>query len=450
MNQRPRRLTALALCCALWITSGCSGPAADEQAGPQQGESLSTPAAPRDATANEAVAEAADSKSNDDSSEAAAPYHNPLSAEEIAEGWISLFDGHTLFGWEANNDEVNWRVADGAITADEGPAGLLNTTSPFADFELVCEFRMEAGGNSGVFLRTVAHPTDPSTDCYELNIADEHPDGFTTGAIVAHAKTDEPIAGSGDWKTFRIRAEGNHIVVELDGTEVLDYTDDSAARAAGRIGLQKNEGRIEFRKVIVRPLGLTDLFNGEDLTGWRVVPGSKSEFTVEDGVIRVVDGAGFLETEQTFGDFIFQAEAITHGDALNSGYFFRALEGTENAPSHGYEVQIHNGYLNNDRTQPANAGTGAIFRRNEARRVVSNDHEWFTTTLIAAGNHIAVWVDGYQVTDWNDEREPDENPRQGRRDEAGHISLQGHDPTTDLSFRNLRAVELPESAVSAE
>ena len=225
---------------------------------------------------------------------------------------------------------------------------------------------------------------------------------------------------------------------------VLDYTDNAATRTSGLIGLQKNVGRIEFRKIVVRPLGLADLFNGEDLTGWRDVPGSKSRFTVEEGVIRVVDGAGFLETEQTFGDFIFQADAISHGDDLNSGYFFRALPGTEEAPSHGYEVQIHNGYENDDRTQPANAGTGAIFRRNEARRVVSSDHEWFTTTLIASGNHIAVWVDGYQVTDWTDDREPDENPRRGRRDEAGQISLQGHDPTTDLSFRNLRAAELPD------
>ena len=371
------------------------------------------------------------------------PYHNPLTSEEIADGWISLFDGYTLFGWLPSDDGVNWHVADGAITADEGPVGLLNTTSPFADFELICEFRMEEGGNSGVFLRTVASPANPETDCYELNIADEHPDGFTTGAIVAHAPTEEPLAGSGGWKTFHVRAEGNRIVVELDGTEVLDYTDNATTRTSGLIGLQKNVGRIEFRKIVVRPLRLVDLFNGEDLSGWREVPGSKSRFTVEDGVIRVVDGAGFLETEQTFGDFIFQAEAISHGDDLNSGYFFRALPGTEEAPSHGYEVQIHNGFENDDRTKPANAGTGAIFRRNEARRVVSSDHEWFTTTLIASGNHIAVWVDGYQVTDWTDEREPDENPRRGRRDGAGHISLQGHDPTTDLSFRNLRAVELP-------
>jgi hypothetical protein len=57
---------------------------------------------------------------------------------------------------------------------------------------------------------------------------------------------------------------------------------------------------------------------------------------------------------------------------------------------------------------------------------------------------MAVWVNGYQVTDWTDTRAPDENPRRGRRLEAGTLIIQGHDPTTDLSFRNMRIAELPE------
>lgn len=376
--------------------------------------------------------------------EPAPPYFNPLTPEQIEAGWISLFDGHTLYGWESNAPDVNWSVQDGAITADAGPVGLLNTRVPFADFEFACEFRMTPEGNSGVFLRTTPSPADVKTDCYELNIADAHPDGFTTGAIVGHATTAEPIVGSGDWKTLHVRAEGNHFVVTLDGVQVLDYSDPASARTSGLIGLQKNAGKIEFRNIILRPLGLTDLFNGTDTTGWRIVPGSKSEFTIEDGTIRVRNGAGFLETEQAFGDFVFQCDAQTHDDDLNSGFFFRAQPGTESAPSNGYEVQIDNSIEGDDRSQPKNAGTGAIFRRTTARRVVSSDHEWCTITLVASGNRFATWVDGYCVTDWTDDRAPDENPRRGRRDEAGHISLQGHDPTTDISFRNLRAAEIDE------
>jgi hypothetical protein len=77
---------------------------------------------------------------------------------------------------------------------------------------------------------------------------------------------------------------------------------------------------------------------------------------------------------------------------------------------------------------------------------VSKDHEWFTKTIVATGPHIAVWVNGEQVTDWTDERPPHDNPRNGQRLKAGTISLQGHDPTTNLRFRNLRIAELPSAS----
>jgi hypothetical protein len=180
------------------------------------------------------------------------------------------------------------------------------------------------------------------------------------------------------------------------------------------------------------------LFAGESIDDWTVVPGSKSSFTIEEQSIHVANGPGFLETKETFGDFVLQAAYRVNGDGLNSGIFFRAEQGTEQSPSNGYEFQVHNAYENDDPRQPKDSGSGAIFRRVKARRVVSKDHEWNTITLNASGNHFATWVNGYQTADWIDEREPDANPRKGRRDDAGHLSLQGHDPTTDLNFREIK------------
>jgi hypothetical protein len=366
-----------------------------------------------------------------------------LSAEEIAEGWIALFDGQTLFGWQANND-VDWSVADGVIHASQGDPGLLLTAVPFADFELRFDFNLAPGGNSGVFLRTIANPTDPARDCYELNICDSHAQ-FPTGSIVGRAKASVTVNGEGSWKTFHVRAEGTHVEAAVDGETVIDFTDTSdAVRLTGLIGLQKNEGEIEFRNVVLKPLGAKVIFGGDDLTGWRQVPGSKSAFEVVDGAIQVTKGPGFLETEQTWSDFVLQAEVRVNGRALNSGIFFRAMPGTEEAPSNGYEFQIQNGFKNGDRMQPADAGTGAIFRRAAARYVVANDEEWFTATLVAHGPRMMTWVNGYPVVDWEDTRPPNENPREGLRLEAGHISLQGHDPTTNIQFRNIRVSGYPQ------
>ena len=74
---------------------------------------------------------------------------------------------------------------------------------------------------------------------------------------------------------------------------------------------------------------------------------------------------------------------------------------------------------------------------------VAKDGEWFTMTVVAQGNHLATWVNGVQQVDWTDNRPLKDNAREGCRLGKGAISFQGHDPTTDLSFRNIRLAELP-------
>lgn len=377
------------------------------------------------------------------------PYFNPLTETEISEGWISLFDGHSLFGWEPNNKEVNWSVTDGTITADSGPIGLLLTYTPFADYQFRCDYKMAAGGNSGVFLRTLADPKDVQKDCYEVNIVDEHPSGFLTGAIVGLQKTAEPITGSGDWHTFLLTASGTKITVAIDGKEVCTYDDTRPeARKSGLIGLQKNAGKVEFKNIALKPLNQKPLFNGTDLTGWRTVPGSKGEFTVKDGTIHVKGGEGFLESESQHKDFVLQAQARTNAAAVNTGIFFRAEVGTEKAKSNGYEAQVDFSRTEPEASAtgadaPKNAGTGAIFRRVNARRVVGNDNQWATVTLIASGPRFSTYVNGYAVVHWEDTRKPDPNPRKGQRLDAGHFSLQGHDPGTDASFQAITISDIP-------
>ena len=359
-----------------------------------------------------------------------------LTAEEIRAGWISLFDGRSLFGWDVPT-VTNWHVEDGAIVAESGEKSLLLTPFHFDDFELRCSFHVAPGGNSGVFLRTAQNASNPVKDTYELNICDSHPT-HKTGSLVGRHIAENVPAVEGAWHEFRVLCKGPVIQVWLDEKQIVDFTDSSdAVRLTGRIGLQMNEGRSAFRNVFIRPLSLKPLFNGNDTAGWSVVPGSKSEFKVVDGLLHVSNGPGFLETNDTFGDFVLKVEARINGDGLNGGVFFRAKQGTKNAPSHGYEFQLHNGFKNGDRTKPLDSGTGAIFRRVAARYVVANDLEFLTAVLVAQGDRFASWVNGYQVVNWHDTRTPNENPREGLRLEPGHISLQGHDPKTDLDFQSI-------------
>ena len=73
-----------------------------------------------------------------------APKANPdpvlLGSEELAEGWISLFDGQTLFGWKAGS-QADWRVEDGTIVVGSGEKGLLYTTTQYCNYVLRVDFR---------------------------------------------------------------------------------------------------------------------------------------------------------------------------------------------------------------------------------------------------------------------------------------------------------------------
>jgi hypothetical protein len=363
---------------------------------------------------------------------------NTLSPAELDAGWILLFDGQTDYGWKATS-KANWKVADGVISVSEGSMGLLRTTSEFGDFELKVDSRNPSFTNSGVFLRTPAEPKDPATDCYELNIAAESVSPFPTGSFVKRKKALEtPVREK--WRSFHVKAEGGHFTVAVDGRQVLDYLDPKPL-GRGYIGLQYNTGAVEFRNVKLKPLGLKSLFNGRDLSGWKTFAGKSSVISVTpEGALNIKNGPGQAESEGLFGDFVFQGEIISNGKELNSGIFFRNIPGSL---AQGYESQIQNGYKNGDRTQPKDCGTGGFYRRQNARKVVSNDFEWFHKTLVVSGPHMATWINGYQVSDWTDERKPSENPREGLRLAPGSLTIQGHDPTTNLSFRHLQAAELP-------
>lgn len=423
----------------------------------------------------------------------------PLTAEQIAEGWISLFDGETLLGWQPTS-AADWRVENGEVRVSAGEEGWLMTTSDFADYELHVEFKAPAATNSGVFLRTPLEPKDPAKDCLEINIAPRD-NPFPTTSIVGRLNTPIESGGQrrenggyrrvdgaqmpnpwdGQWHALEITLNGEACTVAIDGVGLAEYFSEEGNYGLlagdlvtrGRIGLQFREGEVAFRNIRLKPLGLKPMLQevsiGENpsnhenkgILGWKTdeirdatfhlsasgewrLLGDYNESSIHEiseTLLSVTGGPGELETQSSYGDFVMQLDCFVDGDGLNSGVFFRSIPGEF---ANGYESQISNAIHDGDPARPVDAGTGAIYRRTTARRVVSKDHEWFSKTIIAAGPHIAVWVNGYQVTDWTDDRKPDPNPRKGLRLDPGTISLQAHDPKTNLRFRRLRIVELPD------
>jgi hypothetical protein len=320
-----------------------------------------------------------------------APKPNALTPQEIAEGWILLFDGESTFGWTVAGDA---KMENGKLILGGKKATKATTTTAFKLFELILNYEVEGSGAKPQILWGEGVPGIRNT---------------LTGSRTISIVGGDPIAI-------------NPFMFEVPA------------------GLT-----VKVRGLKLKPMHLTPIFNGKDLSGWKQYAGdanrSKSKFSVTpEGWLNVTNGPGDLQTEKEWQDFVFQGECISNGKHLNSGIFFRCLPGQY---QNGYEMQIRNQWEGDDRTKPVDFGTGAIYRRQPARKVVSTDGEWFTMTLVAHGNHFATWVDGYQVTDWTDTRPENANARNGCKLGAGPLSIQGHDPTTNLSFRNLRVAELP-------
>ena len=366
-----------------------------------------------------------------------------LTSEQAAEGWVRLFDGYTLFGWEIAS-KSNWRVEDQAIVVDSGEAGLLCTSVAWADYELQLEFKADASTNSGVFLRTPLEPSDPAIDCYEVNIAPtDNP--FPSGSIVKRSKVvDGQPSSSGSpldaeqWHLLQMSVIADEVVISIDGKQTCKYRDPKPL-PAGRIGLQHNSGKVAFRDIRIRPVGLKALLD-KQLSGWKRYPQKPGEFVVNEmGELRVTGGRGQIESNESYGNFVALIEGKTQSEKLNSGLFFRCMPGSD---MNGYECQINHGIKDNNPLAPIDCGTGGIFRRQDARIVAAEDQAWFTLLLVADGLQFAAWVNGLQVTDWKDTRPANENPRNGSRLDAGTLMLQAHDPTTDILFRKVNASEL--------
>lgn len=238
-------------------------------------------------------------------------------------------------------------------------------------------------------------------------------------------------------------------------TETIDVGNESY-----RVGVRIKD--LPVTSIKLTPKQMKPLFNGKDLEGWSVFPGKKTDFTWNpNGFLSVKNGPGDIQTKDSFDHFVAQVDIKTNGKHLNSGIFFKALPGQY---WKGYEAQIRNQF--NERadqkytlevydpkthqlvskvgvdSKAVDYGTGAIYRRIPTRVQASKDGEWFTMTIAVHGRHIATWVNGVQTVDWMDNRPDNDNPREGYRTLPGVFSIQGHDPTTDIDFKNFQVISL--------
>jgi hypothetical protein len=167
-------------------------------------------------------------------------------------GWVSLFDGKTLKGWQVRTGG-DWKVENGAIVCPGTSAGWLGTLSPSNDYILKLQFRGASSVNSGVFVRAQKEGL-PWVAGYECQIWAHMPDGFNTGSLVGSVKAMPARIIPDQWNRYEITVDGDHFLVVLNGKTLLD-AHNSKHPTGGVIGLQCNkDNAIEIRDIMLKPL----------------------------------------------------------------------------------------------------------------------------------------------------------------------------------------------------
>lgn len=172
--------------------------------------------------------------------------------------------------------------------------------------------------------------------------------------------------------------------------------------------------------------GWISLFNGKDLSGWRIGDAEQGQWEVRDGMIVAQGPRSHIFTEQEFKDFEFKAEVMTTPGS-NSGIYFHTKYQETGWPMQGYESQVNV-------TQRDPVKTGSLYNVVRLYETPAKDDLWWTQHIIVKGNRIIVKIDGKTVVDFT---EPPgvEGPR---RLSSGSFALQAHDPNSVTYYRNIR------------
>lgn len=215
---------------------------------------------------------------------------NKGDSELVGPAWLPLFDGKTFDGWQG--DTAYWRIDSGKFIGEEHPDHILKQNTFLiwrggqpGDFELTAEYRISAGGNSGIQYRSEelkdvalalkGYQADiDGANQYTGQNYEERGRGFLAmrGQRVVLEPNVKPIIkdsignsdslkllirDSSQWNEVHIIAKGNHLQHYINGTLMSDVTDnDTAARKSGGwIGLQMHVMpymKVEYRNILLK------------------------------------------------------------------------------------------------------------------------------------------------------------------------------------------------------
>ena len=185
------------------------------------------------------------------------------SCSTLKQGSKKLFNGKDLTGWTIHGTE-KWYVQDGELICESGPDkkyGYLSTNKNYDNFILNLKFKLEANGNSGVFIRSgiegvkisgwqveVAPQAEKTAGIYE---------SYGRGWIIKPKPADTVALKKGDWNHMRIQAIDDEVTTWLNGRQMVFLKDEKIGKGKGFIALQIHDGggiKVRWKDIEIKEL----------------------------------------------------------------------------------------------------------------------------------------------------------------------------------------------------
>jgi len=223
-----------------------------------------------------------------------------VAADVASAGFVRLYNGKDLADWQVQRGRLSsWKAEGEILSCVANGGGWLRTSKVYSDFVLRLDYRIPAGGNSGVGLR-MPPKLDPAFFGMEIQILDDPDPQYKsikpaqhTGSIyyqvVAKQGASKP---AGQWNHYEITCRGPHVKIELNGQVVVDAMIDQCTKGEGGykplserpeigfIGLQSHGSQGAFHPVNFRNIELKDLTTAIEL---------KNSHTGKTSTLRYVD-----------------------------------------------------------------------------------------------------------------------------------------------------------------
>lgn len=187
--------------------------------------------------------------------------------KKSGDGFVSVFNGKDLKGWKTHpDDKAKWEVKDGQLVGSGEAGHLFSEKGDYTNFVYRVEAKINDGGNSGQYFRAKFAKAFPNG--YEAQINATHGDKIKTGSLYPAFNRKLPKEQldkililqaphkADEWFTQEVTADGNHIVIKVNGKTTVDFVDEGNTYKSGHLAIQQHDpkSRVTIRKIEVKEL----------------------------------------------------------------------------------------------------------------------------------------------------------------------------------------------------